>query len=72
MTDDRRVALRRNPGWTGFVTRIDRKGVIHVTGDTGWTGKVSEDDIVDVDTDEEAERVATEDKSWPPKDMESK
>ena len=61
METNDRVALRRDPTWTGTVESV-RDGVASVKGDKGWTGRVSVDDLVE----------APEDKSWPPADMETK
>lgn len=45
-----------------------RNGMVHVTGDGGWSGRVPEETLVPV----EPKTPETDDKSWPPKALETK
>ena len=57
-----RVALRSDKSWTGRVSGPEADGVVSVDGDDGWQARRLPVDALDV----------VEDKSWPPKGMETK
>ena len=63
METGERVALRSDKSWTGRVASPEEDGVVSVDGDDGGRPGVCRWTRVDV---------VAEDKSWPPKGMETK
>jgi hypothetical protein len=58
-----RVALRSDKSWTGRVAGPVEDGVVSIDGDDGWAARRLPVDSLDV---------LAEDKSWPPRGMETK